>query len=881
MQCESLPQNDRQKMNQGIFFRPVIGFLAPLICGIAMGAWFDGFIPWVMAAVVLSTAHMLRAIAAKRNLVFAPLIFFFSLGYLTVQPWISPSIPDQHISHYAKPVRWTIVGTVCNDPIVSQKGHIRFVLNVESIQSGNNSFPATGRIRVTCRGEISPEFRPGDRIKFPGKIRTFRNFQNPGGFDFERYMAFRTILATTYVTSDNVTFLETYDAQNVKHWVSNARRKVTGIIDDTQMNHASAAIMKALVIGMRDGIDKPLREAFNKSGTGHLLAISGLHVGIVASFFFLAFSRFFSMSRTFLDHAWVGKGSALLCIIPVTIYGLLAGMSPSTQRAVLMINVFLMTFFIKREQDSINTLAIAAMVILIIHPPALFSISFQLSFTAVFAILFGFSMLWKNQNRLDTNHWIRKKLSAFFFASLFAILGSLPLVMYYFNQTSLVGLAANFILVPLIGFIVVPLGLISALVSPISLGLSSVGFQAGGAVLSFALSIVHFFSSLPFSSIKTVTPSMLEIALYYLSGMSIFCLISRHRSTVHQRKTLQFQAPFKDDTPEKESKNIDPPQSTSSMLSRSLPERLSFFSWYFRQKAPVYIISILLLIGAADLSYWIYIRFFQQDLRITILDVGQGNAAVIEFPGGKTMLIDGGGFYDTNSFDVGERITAPLLWRKKIKTVDTLMLTHPDSDHLNGLLYISRHFNVKTIRTNHEPADTLGYQQLQNIILEKEIHTPPFTEAHRSFEIGGVQVRILYPPEDFLEKKERESWRDHNANSMVIQLKLGEFSCLFTGDIRARSETELISLIGDDLKSRILIAPHHGSKTSSTPKFIDSVDPEAVIFCAGWDNRFKLPNEQVVNRFQQRDIKIFRTDHNGAIQIHTNGVSTKITPFLK
>jgi competence protein ComEC len=868
-------------MNQGIFFRPIIGFLAPLLCGIAMGAWFDGFIPWVILAVVLSSAHMLRAIAAKRNLVFAPLIFFFSMGYLSVQPWISPSIPGQHISHYAKPVRWTIIGTVCNDPIVSQKDHIRFVLDVESIQSGQNSFPATGRIRVTCRGEISPEFRPGDRIKFSGKIRGIRNFQNPGGFDFERYMAFRTILATTYVTSDKVTFLEKCDVHNVKNRVSNARRKVAGIIDDAQMDHAPAAIMKALVIGNRDGIDKPLREAFNKSGIGHLLAISGLHVGIVASFFFLVFSRFFSMSRTFLDHAWVAKGSALLCIIPVTIYGLLAGMSPSTQRAVLMINVFLMTFFIKREQDSINTLAIAAMVILIIHPPALFSISFQLSFTAVFSILFGFSILWKKQTRSDTDHLIGKKISSFFFVSLFAILGSLPLVMYYFNQASLVGLAANFILVPLIGFLVVPLGLISALVSPLSLGLSSTGFQAGGAVLSFAISIIHFFSNLPFSSIKTVTPSVPEIALYYLSGMSILYLIRQQVLSGHQIKILSFQTSSTDDTLETDYKKGPQHPNETVALSGSQPGRLSFFRLHLQRKAPVYIISILLLLGAADLSYWIYLRFFHQDLRITIVDVGQGNAAIIEFPGGKTMLIDGGGFYDNNSFDVGERITAPLLWRKKIKSVDTLMLTHPDSDHLNGLLYIAQHFNVKTIRTNHEPADTMGYQQFQDIILEKNIHTPPFTEHHRSFEIGGVQVRILYPPEDFLEKKERQSWRDHNANSMVIQLKMGEFSCLFTGDIRARSETELISLRGEDLKSRILIAPHHGSKTSSTPKFIDSVAPETVIFCAGWDNRFKLPNEQVVTRFRQRNIKIFRTDHNGAIQIRTNGVSTKITPFLK
>jgi competence protein ComEC len=865
-------------MNQGIFFRPIIGFLISFMCGIAAGTWFDDFRPWAIAVVVISIVHMLWAIVGKRNLILAPLGFFLSLGYLSVQPWISPSLPDHHIIHYTKPVQWTIIGTISNDPIVSQKGHTRFVLNVESLQSGQNFFPATGRLRVTCRDEIFPELRPGDRITFPGKIRAIRNFKNPGGFDFERHMSFRTILATSYITSDKVTFLEKYNDQNVIQWVSNARQKIAGIIDNTQPNHASAAIMKALVIGDRDGIDKPLREAFNKSGMGHLLAISGLHVGIVASFFFLLFSRLFSLSRTFLDHAWVGKGSALLCIIPVTVYGLLAGMSPSTQRAVLMITVFLMTFLIKREQDSINTLAIAAMVILTVHPPALFSISFQLSFTAVFAIIFGFFLLSEHQTDSDTGNLIRKKMSAFFFASLFAILGSLPLVMHYFNQISLVGLVANFILVPLIGFIVVPLGLISALIIPLSHILSTIGFQAGGIILSFAISIVYFFSNLSFSSIKTMTPSMLEIALYYLSGISILYFMSPYRLKIHQTEALPLQK-YYNDMPEADNENVPRPIKPP-MLSAPPAHQLYRFSLHLRRKAHVYIISILFFIGTADISYWVYIRFFQQDLQITIVDVGQGNAAIIEFPGGKTMLIDGGGFYDNNSFDVGERITAPLLWRNKIRNIDTIMLTHPDSDHLNGLLYIAQHFNVKTIRTNQEPGNTLGYQQLQDIILEKKIYYPSFTKFHRSFEISGVQVRILYPPEDFLEKKESEAWRDHNANSMVIQLKMGEFSCLFTGDIKARSEAELIALTGDDLKSQILIAPHHGSKTSSTPKFIEMVDPETVIFCAGWENRFRLPNEEVVNRYQQKNIQIFRTDHNGAIKIRTNGISTKITPFL-
>jgi competence protein ComEC len=830
-------------MDQKIFFRPAIAFLAPLILGIATGTWFEGHSKWAIATILASAAYMFYAVLAKKQLLVAPLIFFLSLGYVSIQPWSSPSIPEHHIINYAEPFRWNITGTVCNDPEVAQNGRIRFVIMVESLQDiHNDAFPVVGKIRVTSVGELPSGFQPGDRISFPGKIRAIRNFYNPGGFDYERFMAFKTIFATSYVVSDKIKLLERHHDQNMKQQLSEARIKVATIIDMTHADEASAAVMKALVIGDRTGISKELREAFNKSGMGHLLAISGLHVGIVASFSFLLFSRFFSLSRTFLDHAWTFKASALLSIVPVTLYGLLAGMSPSTQRAVIMISVFLMTFLIRRRQDSINTLAIAALAILIFHPPALFSISFQLSFTAVFAILFGFSRMGKSETRFDTHFPIQKKISAFFLASLFAILGSLPLVMYYFNQVSLVGIFANFILVPLIGFLVVPIGLISVFFLPFSQAISSIGFQAGGFFLSHAINVVHFFSNLAFSSVKTVTPSMLEISLYYLMTGYLFYFVTHHRSIIDATKALINEG--------------------------------------FRLKGPVIIISTLAMITAADISYWIYTRFFHQDLRITIVDVGQGNAAIVEFPGGKTMMIDGGGFYDNNIFDVGERIIAPLLWQKKIKTVDTLILTHPDSDHLNGLLYIARHFNVKTVRTNGEPSQTVGYQEFIKIIHEKNIQTPEFSALNKNFEVDGVNAYIFYPPEDFIERKKNESWRDTNSSSMVIKLEMGEFSCLFTGDIKAKSEAELLSISNDDLESLVLIAPHHGSKTSSTKNFLDSVKPETVIFCAGWNNRFNLPNEQVIKRYRKRDVRIFRTDYNGAVTIRTDGISTRITPFL-
>ena len=159
-----------------------------------------------------------------------------------------------------------------------------------------------------------------------------------------------------------------------------------------------------------------------------------------------------------------------------------------------------------------------------------------------------------------------------------------------------------------------------------------------------------------------------------------------------------------------------------------------------KQRAPFIAIVLLIIAGYADIWYWLDKRFLQEDLKVTVIDVGQGTSTLLELPGGYNVLVDGGGFSDNSIFDVGEKITAPFLWRKKIKSVDTLVLSHPDSDHLNGLLYIAENFNVKEIWSNGEAEDSLGYKRLLEIIKEKNIKMEDFNEIRRNRVINGTRV---------------------------------------------------------------------------------------------------------------------------------------------
>jgi competence protein ComEC len=229
---------------------------------------------------------------------------------------------------------------------------------------------------------------------------------------------------------------------------------------------------------------------------------------------------------------------------------------------------------------------------------------------------------------------------------------------------------------------------------------------------------------------------------------------------------------------------------------------------------------------------------------------------------------------------MGARVLAPFLWRKKIRTIDTLVLSHPNSDHLNGLIFIARHFKVKTIWTNNETRATQGYDRLQNIVAQKQINLPDFQHMPRQLLINGVEFCFLYPPADFLAQKASQKWRSTNNNSLVVKVSFGHISFLFTGDIMAEAERELVDIAGADLACDVLLVPHHGSRTSSSQPFLLSVEPKVAVFSAGWKNRFRFPHATVLDAYEKMGCRIFRTDQNGAIMVKTDGNRLHVKPFL-
>ncbi len=357
-----------------VYARPLIPVLLALMAGITMGLYVPG-LPGVFLAVSFAFLTCICFVWKARKVRLLPLFLFFLLGYCSLQGWIAPHLPPNHVTRFIDDHPWHIIGRLDGDAEYTLD-RTRFTLRVESLTRKQVCYPVTGAIRVTVFGKAD-HLHSGDRLACLTKLKEMRNFNNPGGFNYERYMAFRGIRASAYVSKKE--FLVKLHAVTTGWFpegLKRARGAVSSLIERVPPQDARG-LLKALIIGDRSEISAENREIFNRAGISHLLAISGLHIGMVATLAFFVFRYLLAGSQTILLAAWVPRGAALMSALPVVCYGLLAGMSPPTQRAVIMVIAFLIALLLEREHDAINTLAVAALVILIINPTALFKYPFS------------------------------------------------------------------------------------------------------------------------------------------------------------------------------------------------------------------------------------------------------------------------------------------------------------------------------------------------------------------------------------------------------------------------------------------------------------------------------------------------------------------------
>lgn len=807
--------------------KPVILLALALAAGILLG---QVFLYFPVSTIMLIALGVVAGITAYRQR--PTLNRFLVAGSAIVAGALllvssAASLPPDHYStlRLGESNLHAVTGRI-SSPLDRDPGRIAFTLAVDHIDDR----AASGKLRVTVRDDTLTAGYD-DRVSLSGRFHPPRGFRNPGGFDYPAYLARQGVYAVFSIKrGTGVRVLE--QGTGILRAIQTLRERIRQAFL-AALKGEGAAILLAMTIGEEGSLTDGLRERFMAAGVTHIISISGSHLGMVAvlCFWITRNALFLLPERAYhwiTIHADPRKVAALATIVPVTFYAFLAGGQISTIRSLIMILAALSAVALDRERDLLPALSLAALFTLLNNPQALFDISFQLSYLSVLSILFVVSTWNALALPADTLAGkVANQALLLFVISFAATLVTGPLVAFYFNQFSFAGVIANMVVVPFAGTVVVPFGLLCGIFSLFT------GQLPLAAVNQFFadmfVSLVSFFARVPFASVHLPSPGVLLAAGY-------FALLVASALLVRARLLATYR-----------------PLEASSRPPRGAVAAIA--------------LSGVIIVAAVASPF-----FRDRGTRITFLDVGQGDCAIVETGSGRNILIDGGGTRD-NRFDIGRNVLAPYLWNRGIRTIDLAVLSHPHPDHMNGLLAVLNNFTVREVWGSGQDGSLPGYAEFQRLINDRGI---PFrtVSAGDYAQIGNAYLEVLHPPQSFSQKK-KKPYAAENDRSLVIRMKAQGLSLLFAGDIHAEGEKFLLRNV-PDLAGYLLKVPHHGSRTSSTREFIAAVRPAIAVITVGDGNVYRHPSEEVVERYLRAGSSVFRTDRQGAVMVNISSTGRDV-----
>jgi competence protein ComEC len=553
-------------------------------------------------------------------------------------------------------------------------------------------------------------------------------------------------------------------------------------------------ILKALTIGDRTSLDEEKNKLFLRTGTSHILAISGFNVGIISGFFFFVARTLLRRIRRLKLSGRDVKYAAALTIPFPFVFMLIAGSGVSVIRATIMIVIYMFALLFERGRHVLNTMAFSALVILLIYPHSLFTPSFQLTFMSLLAIVLCMEKLYPIIKRVKPKPaaWALSVVAT----TAAATLGTAPVVLYHFFGINLVSIIHNLVTVPLTGVLATSLSLIGM----------SIPF--GEVLLILAGEVVH----------------LNILALRFLDWGYMFPVV---RPDMHEM-----------------------------LLYYAL-----FFSLLYLARKSVKVFLILVLVPLCLIQvYLVYEERFNNDFCVHFIDVGMGEAALVEAPKGVRILIDGGGSY-SGDFDTGSRIVMPFLLSRKILTLDYVINTHAHADHIGGLPSIAQNLRVRNFAGSAYLAQYPEVASLTHLLRERKT-TLELWKKGDVYRLGRhTEAAVFHPPPNV-------PFENLNNTSLVIRITHREHAFLFPGDIDEEVEEALLKS-GAPLKSNVLKIPHHGSKYSSSMLFLGAVMPELAILSGG--GMQNVPSIEALERYRRLSIPLVRTDRQGPIAVCSRG----------
>lgn len=851
--------------------RPIFAVAWIWVAGYAVAHWVGGEweIPLSMIvglAVVAGVWWLVRLpgrTALTSLLIFALAFAYYSHIDRTNVTRVLP--PDTSMSEMdGRQARLT---GVINEPVKVDGDRVSLVLLAREWHwEGEEPIRTKEKVQVFIRllhpeeQQRAREWGRGDRVELTGDLRLPNEAANFGAFDYRAYLRNHRIHWTVSLKGTDGLVVEAATGWNratMMRSVDRFRDLLSRHLDGL-FSGEDAGFMKGMLLGIRDDLPPALYDQFSRLGMTHILAISGLHVGIFAG------AVWFVLGRLRLPRETALTISA--AILPV--YVLLTGASPSVVRAGIMGVIALVAARYRLLKDGLQIIGGTALAMLIWNPLYLHNISFQLSFLVTCGLLIGVPAV----NRLlpIRNIWLKNTFSV----TLTAQVVSFPVTVFYFNQFNLLSFLANLLLVPVFGAFVIPAGYAAMALGAIWLTAGEWLARLVSWVNRLGFALIDLMDAIPWVRLIWPTPSLWWILAYYgLVSLLLYLGLKR------------------------------------SALVKS--EREGVFLWPDRrgiQKLGLAMLSVS--VGLAGLMAYGYSpnRLHERGIgTVAFLNVGQGDAALIRTPEGKHVLIDGGGnlsFHQTEEdwkmrrdpFETGKDVVVPLLKQRGVHRLDVVVITHLDADHIGGLQAVLDEIPVGAILFNGTVKSGPTVTRLFQTALDLGI--PLFAPVRGDvIRLGPTTSLTILAPDDVPGQPLIREEDKQNDWSLVCLLEMNGRSFLFAGDVEERGERSILEALAVDgergalkegrvagigpattgagdgmIEGRIDVmkVAHHGSKTSTTPEWLGFWRPAAAVISVGNNNPYRHPHETVLDRLHRFGAQVYRTDVNGEIQFRVS-----------
>lgn len=711
----------------------------------------------------------------------------------------------------------TITGVIQDAPARSGTS-TRFTVAAKTAIGAVDTTVVDGQVRVTLRpspweepSQAFPRLYEGDRVRVRGDVRPAPGQRNPGGFDYAAYLDRRGTCCTVYVGEPSKIARLGQKRSLLTDVVVRARSHVRRQIARYVPSEDGRAVLQALLLGDRSRITDAQQDRFARTGLMHLLAVSGLHVFLVGMVLYVLLRPLLMRFRL---RWWVVEvGRAVLTIGVLGVYMLLTGARPSVVRAVVMSGLFIGGIVFQRSAHSLNTLGVAALVLLAARPPALFDVGFQLSMAAVTGIVTLNPRLLdavpEGYRASSVADWLISMVTV----SAAAILGTAPVLLHHFGWVSAAGLVLNVV------------------------GIPCTGLALSAAVVMEAVGGVWPTAGAAFGSTADL----------FVEGL---LLTSRWGTEWFSWMGIRAAEP-------------------DVWVLGALVGGIVALAQWPRPRLRWRCVTCALLLAAGGVWVGAADSDAGATLNLLFFDVGQGDALLVSTPRGKHVLVD------TGPRSIGGGSAAaysvlPYLKKRGVRHLEAVVVTHPDGDHLGGLPSILEEMSVGRILHSGQRTETDLFSRTRRVIDQKGV---PERSVERGdvLNVGAVRMQILGPPA----RPTRRGIESENGRSVVLHLAYGTVDVLLPGDVEATAEQDLVRAYGTQLGSRIVKVPHHGSKTSSTLPLVqaavDTLKGTKTIVSVGRANRFGMPDEDVLARWRAEGAVVRSTARDGAVWMKTDG----------